>query len=46
MESKISATNSEKKLLVARGEGWGMDKINEGEWEIQAYNFGKNKSWG
>ena len=33
------------KLMVAKGKGsGGMDKVGEGEWEIQSSSYGINKS--
>lgn len=42
---RIKTINTEKKLMAARGKGcWGMGKIREREWEIQALGYGMHKS--
>ena len=36
-----------RELMVARGEGLGgINKVDEGEWEVQASSYGMNKSQG
>ena len=41
----IRPINAENKLMVTRGKaGVGMGKMGEGEWEIQAFSYGMNKS--
>ena len=41
---KIRPINTEDKLMVARGEGYGgMGKMGEGKWEIHASSYRMNK---
>ena len=43
-KSRIRPVSTENKLMAARGKGWGMDKMDEGEWEIRTSGYGMNKS--
>ena len=44
-KSRIRPINIENKLMVVRGEvSGGFDRMGEGRWEIQASNYGMNKS--
>lgn len=36
-------TNTDNKLMSLRGRGWGLGKMDEEEWVVQAPNYGMNK---
>lgn len=36
--------NTESKLVVDRDEVWGIGRMGEGEWEVQASSHKRNKS--
>ena len=43
-KSRKRPINTENKLIIASGEGWGMGKMGAGQWEMQASGHGMSKS--
>ena len=43
---KTKLINTEDRLVVTRGKGWGVDKMGEGGQKVQAFSYNIRKSQG